>query len=261
MVKKLVEIVDRTVRNHRRGATEIEHALLDDLLEARDSWSDETLAECARRLREGQPSMANLRSLASMLDGARVNNLELGLVARRTLLNELPSRLGEAARARLSTSQRVVTISRSSTVASVLVWAWRAGWRGETVVLDGSPAGCGPDQAEWLATRGLKVVSQPDAAAVKWLEGDGVLVISGADAVSPRRFVNACGTGGLLELAAARSVPRVLIADTAKNVDDREIDDFLKACRPGSERGPGRQWPIFEAISLALVSLRIDEEM
>ena len=60
------------------------------------------------------------------------------------------------------------------------------------------------------------------------LGGAATRVVVGADAVGQRRFVNVCGTAVLLELAAARSVPAVVVADTGKNLPESEIDELLK---------------------------------
>ena len=100
----------------------------------------------ARRLPGGQPAMANLRNLARELSGGDPETIHVWL--------ERPVASPFGTRPRFATSARslfqgcltVLTISRSSAVAAVLLGAWRRGWRGETVVFDGSPAGCGADQ-------------------------------------------------------------------------------------------------------------------
>jgi translation initiation factor 2B subunit (eIF-2B alpha/beta/delta family) len=181
------------------------------------------------------------------------------LQRRAELLDGLGQRLGDAARPFVETCDRVVTISRSSAVAAAVEGAWRQGWRGEVVVFDGSPTGCGADQAARLAETIATVRSQPDATMPRWLDGGGVLALIGADAVSRQRLVNACGTRILLELAAARSLPVVLAADSGKDVADEEIDEILVAGPVATTKAPGRCWPIFETVPMSLVSDRIAE--
>jgi translation initiation factor 2B subunit (eIF-2B alpha/beta/delta family) len=261
----VVEPLDRLFQvaadDRTRGAAEIERDLLAGLLDNRRLWTDERLKRGATRLTAGQPSMANLRGLARVLAG--LGPVAAGPLLRRrlNLLDELPARLGAAGWPHVEGCLRVVTLSRSSAVRAVLEWAWQAGWKGETVVLDGGPAGGGADHAALLADRGGRVLSQPDATAPRWLDGDGVRVLVGADAVSRRRFVNACGTRALLELAAARPVPRVLVADRGKDLPDEELDELLAENRSASETGVGWKWPVFEAIPFSLVDLRVDEGM
>jgi translation initiation factor 2B subunit (eIF-2B alpha/beta/delta family) len=153
----------------------------------------------------------------------------------------------------------VVTISRSSAVAAVIEGIWRRGWRGETVVLDGSPAGGGADQAARLAETIDHVWSQPDATAPRWLEGDKVVVLVGADAVSRRRVINVCGTAALAELARSRSIPFFVVADSGKDLPDPELDELLAAGPTATEHGPDRRWAVFEAVSGALVTERFGE--
>ena len=255
----LVELFAAAARDRRHGAGEIERRLVEGLIGCREAWSRDALAAGAVELVRGQPAMANLRSLARALAGGALAEVEGSLLRRAALLDELPERLGAAARPHLEGAARVVTLSRSSAVAAVLSHAWEGGWRGETVVLDGSPAGGGPDQAVVLARVLDDVRSQPDATAPQWLDGGRVRVLIGADALSTERLVNACGTLALLELAGSRSVPVLVVADTGKDLPDAELDELIAASP--SQRGdePGRLWRIFEAAPLAAVTVRIHE--
>jgi translation initiation factor 2B subunit (eIF-2B alpha/beta/delta family) len=132
------------------------------------------------------------------------------------------------------------------------------GWQGLAVVLDGTSAGRGPEQAAVLAASGA-VLSQPDATAPRWLDGDRVVVAVGADAVGGQRFVNCTGTTALLELAAARSLPRLLVADSGKNVPDALLDE-MTASIPMYRDTAGREFPVFETVPLHLITARISEE-
>jgi hypothetical protein len=63
---------------------------------------------------------------------------------------------------------------------------------------------------------------------------------------------------GLLELAAARGVSTILVADRSKNVSEEAIEEILGAV-PLHREGPGREWPLFEPIPLAVVTKRISD--
>ncbi len=258
-MKRLELLFDLAATDRRRGATEIERSLIDGLLDQRPGWTEEGLAGGAARLRAGQPVMANLRRLAAELSAGGCDRVEGVLRRRSEVLGELAARLAEAAWPALEDARRVLTISRSSAVEAVLLGAWRRGWRGETVVLDGSPAGRGADQARVLAAVLGRVRSQPDAAMLAWLDAGPCTVLIGADAVSPRRLVNACGTAALLELAGTRTAPVVVVADTGKDLPDAELDDILARGPEVGEAGPGREWPLFEAARLDLVTTRVHE--
>jgi translation initiation factor 2B subunit (eIF-2B alpha/beta/delta family) len=99
----------------------------------------------------------------------------------------------------------------------------------------------------------------PDSVISEWLVGIGIKVVIGADAVSPRRLVNATGTRTLLELAAVRSVPVAVVADSGKDLPDDEMDGVVASGPVVVEEGTGRRRPIFEVIPVNLVSMRISE--
>jgi translation initiation factor 2B subunit (eIF-2B alpha/beta/delta family) len=175
------------------------------------------------------------------------------------LLVELDQRFAASAWPLIEGASRILTISRSSAVAAVLEGAWRRGWRGETVVFDGVPAGSGADQAIRLAATLEHLHTPPDSTASRWLTGPGIRVVVGADAVSPLRLVNAGGTRALLELADAGSAPVIVVADSGKNLPDAEIDLMLASGPEVIEEDTGRRRPIFEPIPFRLVSTRISE--
>lgn len=252
-------IFGRASGDRRHGAAEIERRLVTDLLDERRRWDAGALNRGAVRLLTGQPAMANLRNLARSVRGAELKDVEDCLRRRLIVLRELDERLATAAWPRIASTRLVLTVSRSSAVAAVLFGAWDRGWRGRTVVFDGSPAGGGVNQAERLAERMGHVVSQPDAAVVNWLDGDGSLVLIGADAVSPERIVNVSGTRAMLELAAARKIPVAVVADSGKDLPDDELEEILASVPTCVDEGPARRWPIFEAVPSDLVTERISE--
>lgn len=241
------------------GASAIERRLLGELLGERERWSRDALTRGGARLSAGQPAMANLRNLARCVACDDLDAVAAGLARRAAVLDGLDDIFAAAAWPLVEGCRRLLTVSRSSAVAAVVEGAWRHGWRGEVVVFDGTSSGRGRDQARALAAVSDGVRSQPDAAMPVWLEGDGCLIVVGADAVSPTRFVNACGTRTLVELAAARSLRSAVVADSGKDLPDDELEEILAAGPVAEEAGAGRRWPIFEAVPMSLVNERIRE--
>ncbi len=249
----------RAVDDRRHGAVEIEQRLLRDLLEVRRQWTTERLARGAERLVDGQPAMANLRRLARQLRVTELPEVESRMGRRLELLDTLGERLAAAAWPLLDGVRRVLTLSRSSAVAAVMSGAWQRGWRGETLVFDGSPAGGGPDQADELARLMTGVRSLPDAVMPSGFGGPATRVVVGADAVGSDRFVNVSGTALLVELAAARGVPVMVVADTGKDLTEDELAAVLAALPTAGDGAVGRRWPLFEPVSLELVDNRVSE--
>jgi translation initiation factor 2B subunit (eIF-2B alpha/beta/delta family) len=255
----LVEVFSRAVGDRRHGAAEIERRLVGDLLVRRSEWSPGELRRGAEGLRRGQPAMANLRKLSLLLSGDDLGGIEAQLRRRAQDLEELDARLAAGAWPLIEPLRRVLTLSRSSAVAAVLTGAWRRGWRGETVVFDGGPEGRGEEQAERLAATMSGIRSQPDATMPSWLSGPDLGVLIGADAISPSRLVNVCGTAVLLELAVARGIPVVLVADTGKEIADDELDELLEHVPVVGNERCGRSWRLFEEVPLSHVSDRVRE--
>ncbi len=239
------------------GAAEIEEALVRGLLAVRSRWSMSSIRTGAAMLVEGQPAMANLRSLAERAAGLDPPGLGEWLERRMGLLADLPQRLAANAWPLVRTTRLIVTIARSSSVAAVVEGAWVRGWPGSVVVLDGAESGRGWDQARRLATAG-EAVSQPDARACAWLDQPGAVAVVGADAVSSSLFVNALGTRNLLTLARTQGVAGLLVADTGKDVSEEAVHDIL-ASSPRHQSGEGRDWAVFEGVPTSLVSARVSE--
>ncbi|MEJ2580948.1 MAG: hypothetical protein P8127_04805 [Acidobacteriota bacterium] len=214
---EIIDLFQTAAADREHGAMEIERTLIHGLLESECKMRLDALHKGLRMLAEGQPAMANLRSMAAWM----------------------------------------AAISRSSAVAAVVEGAWQRGWKGSVAVLDGTAAGRGAEQAERLACSGT-AVAQPDAAAPELLDRDAVVVLIGADAIGRTRFVNATGTAALLEAARAQSVETVLVADTGKVVEEGVVDEIV-ARSPRHREAPDLEWPIFEAVPLALVSVRVTE--
>ena len=254
----IVEIFRWAATDRECGAGEIEQALIGGLLEHGAALEPESLYRGARLLAAGQPTMANLQSLASAAEGADPVVFVEWLQRRLEILSELPQRLAANGWPYLEDMRMVATVSRSTAVAAVVEGAWNKGWTGSAVVFDGSQSGRGPDQASRLSRHGT-AYSQPDAAMPEWLDGEGTIVVVGADGVGPEAFINSVGTRLLLELARNRGVKRFLVADTGKDVPRQTFDEMVEVM-PTYRDPTGRSWPVFEVIPLDLVTTRISEE-
>jgi hypothetical protein len=242
-------------RSH--GASEIEARLIADLLALEPLWTRAGLSVGAGLLATGQPAMAPLTDWAGLVAATDPARLKLLLEERRATLVYVPAALSAQAEPWIERAARVVSISRSSAVAAVVEGAWRRGWSGKVVVLDGSSAGGGSDQVKRLIAHG-EAVSQPDASAPRWLDPAISLVVVGADAVGCERFVNCVGTSALLELAAVRGVSVVLVADRGKNVSESTLERMV-ADAPLHRDETGREWPVFEMVPMDLVTTRISD--
>ncbi len=222
----VLELFRRAALDRERGASEIEDGLVRGLLALSTRLDSGALVAGARLLAEGQPAMANLRSLAARAAAPAFRRF---LEQRAGVLDELPHRLAANAWPHIEGASTVVTISRSRTVAAVVEVARERGWGGSVVIQEGA-------------------VTPPSC-----LDASAVVVLVGADAIGPRRFINAAGTTMLMELAAARGVERVLAADSGKDVSEDILDDIANSLALHRER------PAFEAIPMSLVSQRVHE--
>jgi translation initiation factor 2B subunit (eIF-2B alpha/beta/delta family) len=255
---EIIELFQTAATDREHGAAEIEASLVRGLLSIGTGLRLGSLQRGLKMLAEGQPAMANLRAMAGWMAAVESPASCVSRLARRAaVLEELPGRLAANAWPFLEKSKAVVTISRSSAVASVLEGAWGCGWAGSVVVLDGTEAGRGADQTRRLRVSGT-AVSRPDSAASEILEQPSVVVVVGADAVGRQRFINSAGTGDLLAAARRADVETVLVADSGKNVPEDVVDDIVSHS-PIHHQTEGSMWPIFEAVSLDLVTTRVTE--
>ena len=252
---EVVAVFRRWSGDREHGAAEIEEGLLKSLLSLRSRWTPHAFEVGAGLLAGGQAAMAPLVALARRIAESAPADLESFFEQRLAVLVAALKALAANALPWIEPAARVVTISRSSAVAAAVEGAWRHGWAGEVVVLDGSRSGRGAEQAQRLGRHG-GAVSQPDAAAPRWLDEPRTLVAVGADAVGPDRFVNCIGTRMLLELANARNLPAILVADRGKDVSEEKLESIAEAL-PMHRDGPGREWPLFEVVAMDLVTARI----
>ena len=254
---EVLVLFEAAATDRDRGASEIEERLVRDLLALGARPRPETLRSAAESLVAGQPAMANLRSLAEVAAEGNAEAFAQWLGQRSRVVDVLPELFAAAAWPLIEKRREIVTISRSTAVAAVIEGAWRHGWQGSVTVLDGTTTGRGPEQARRLSLSG-EARSVPDAAAPDVLGGPGKVVLVGADAVATERFVNSAGTTMLLELARARGVERVLVADSGKDVSERVLDEIVAAL-PHHRESPEREWTVFEAVPRNLVSARVKE--
>jgi translation initiation factor 2B subunit (eIF-2B alpha/beta/delta family) len=258
----ILSVFRLALADRRHGATDVERRLIRSLLECRINWNCEVLLQGASLI-EADSLMANLMHLAANIkEFPEPYEIECCLVERLGVLDRLDELLVEAGLELVMPYSVVVTLSRSSAVEAVLVGAHNRRWKGRVIVFDGTPSGCGPAQADRYREAGLEVRSLPDGAMNEVVSVDPgrSVVLVGADAVGPRRVVNAQGTGLLLETASLRGIVTVVVADTGKDVGELEIDRCITKSRIHRELGPGRTWPVFEAISKDLIRERLTEE-
>jgi translation initiation factor 2B subunit (eIF-2B alpha/beta/delta family) len=255
---EIIELFEAAAADREHGALEIEETLIRGLLDLGAPLRLDSLHHGLKMVAEGQPAMANLRSMAAWMAAVESPASCRSRLARRAAaLQELPDRLAAKAWPLVEKSAAVVTISRSSAVAAVVEGARRRGWGGSVVVLDGTASGRGADQAGRLSASG-SAVSRPDSAASEALAEPSVVVMVGADAVGRQRFVNSAGTGALLEAARHAGVEAALVADSGKDVTEDDVDDIVRLS-PLHRDEEGHEWPIFEAISLDLITARVTE--
>ncbi len=256
-LQTVLDLFHRAANDRCRGASEIEMELVRGLVGTRQRWRSADLIRGARVLAEGQPFMANLRSLAARVGELAADEALEWIEQRLRALDELPELLATAAWRSVESAPVVVTLSRSGAVAAVVEGAWSRGWTGLLVVLEGPAGSGGLDQVEKMAALGAAIL-EPDARAAHWLDHPGAIVAVGADAIGENRFVNCLGTRALFELASARGVDRVVVADSGKDVAESVMTEIIgcSACRCDEI---GRKWPIFEEVPVSLVTVRISE--
>lgn len=215
------------------------------LREARATGAEQVRAVAAQ-VCGAQPSMGALWNLAAtaLADDGRAFE-RLGAQARRA-----PEAAARFARALLGDARRVITCSRSGMVERCV----RA--LGLPVLCAESRPGLeGRALAAALAREGMRVTVTSDAAIASDLRpGDVVLV--GADAVSPRWFINKTGTFALCAAAEAMGVASYTIAGREKFVAEaiaarlRLRDDDPRALWADPAAGVAVANPLFERIPL-----------
>lgn len=230
----------------RRGAAELAveaASAAEEMLASVDpadagGWRRE-LVGLARRMAAAQPAIAPVVNLAAEIvravdgDGGGARRRVSRVVTDfRRRLDAAADAVADHAAALIAPGARVLTVSRSSTVAAALRRAGPDRIAG-VVCLEGRPNLEGRGMAELLADAGLEVTVAVDAAAGVLVPRCDVVVV-GADAIGDEGVANKIGTRAVLLLAREAGVPRYAVADGTKLLPAGWPQTFADA-RPAAE--------------------------
>lgn len=187
--------------------------------------------------------LANLAASASdaLIPGDR---LVSGCNQFERLILHSPNRIGRLFRQEAGKGRKltVVTHSFSSTVVNALV---RARHRVSAVCCGESrPDYEGRETARRLAARGMDVYVTTDLALAGWIEkvrDARTVVVSGADCIDPRGFINKGGTEMLFSRAREQRIPFWVLADTTKFIPLAR--NMLVHGGPQREKRIWKGWP------------------
>lgn len=214
-------------RNRVSGAAELAHEAiiaLESWLRAYPNPSEQQLFDIARRLKNAQPSMAPLARIANEIAVALdakspPRALASVLDALRKKLRVAPQRIARrfAAALRRRSKWRLLTYSYSSTVVGAMLRGRaRTAW---VCCPESRPGLEGRRTARLIARAGIRVQFVTDAGLIA-RAADADVIVVGADAVTPRGFVNKIGTGALVASALAAGRPVWVLADSTKFLPD-----------------------------------------
>jgi translation initiation factor 2B subunit (eIF-2B alpha/beta/delta family) len=176
------------------------------------------LAQAARTLCLGQPSMAGFRTASALALASADPVRTLDTLAER--VRRAPPAIARIAAPviRLRTTHgralRVVTCSYSTIVERTLVELYRAEPL-QVCCAESRPGREGVALAQSLLAAGCDVRLYSDAGIGSVLD-DADAVLVGADAVAPSSFMNKAGTAAIAALARARGVPVFVVAGREK---------------------------------------------
>jgi len=209
------------LEGHATGALRM--AVIDSIpgdVDAYRQW----LMRAGRRLISARPSMAGIFRLVndmlwacSAVDSAsemRATALTF-LDERQVAIESAVASVAAHASEVLAGYSSVMTYSRSSTVLRALLHMVRAGKETRAICGEGRPALEGQLLAIELGSAGVPVTLGTDMALFGWLSQAEALVV-GADSISSAGFVNKVGTGALMNAAAARDIPRIVLSTSTK---------------------------------------------
>jgi len=178
----------------------------------------------ARELASVQPGMAYFRSwawqwaalLRERPDGALRPAIAAWVRRHRSSLEGEPGRLAQVVRRRLPPRVRILTISRSTTIATALRALPVARRPSEVIALESLPGGEGRALVRELRRGGLPARWVPDEAAPEVVQRVD-LIILGADAIYPDgSLVHKVGTRRLAAAARQVGVPVIVVAGRSK---------------------------------------------
>lgn len=223
MERKLRTELDAIARDEHSGAAELSLRAVMGLqawLRRHPSPNEQELLEIARTLLRAQPSMAPILRLANevalSMDHKRPRQA-LGQSLRRfqSKLRRGPEQIAALFYRWLKRRKqwRIGAYSYSSTVAKALLRARALIQRVDCS--EGRPGYEGRRMAERLARAGINVRLSPDAPFLEdaWFPD---LQVCGADAVTPRGFVNKVGTQVIVSQASRAGHPVIVLAETMK---------------------------------------------
>ena len=224
--------IQALAEDHTRGATALTQeaaeifAVLADVSRAPGPTQFlADLAEAGRVMMAAQPAMASLFTLANTVlwtvDAApaqgRRRLAEETARAFAATLTERPRQIAAAALPHLPPDATVATHSASAAVEAALVHAHAGGRLRSVLCAESRPLNEGVGLAGRLAAHGIPVTLVADAVAPGLLEA-GMVVLVGADTVSPLGIVNKAGTYGLALAARAIGAPVVALAGSEKRL-------------------------------------------
>lgn len=245
--------ISRIARDHTAGSAELTRRatrVVENFLRRSRALDERELARrlerLAYRLLAAQPSMAavirlaNTMFLATERSGPSLPNRVRRNVARlRAALDAMPRAIAREFARVVPRQASILTYSYSSTVLQALLPAHRAGKKITVICSESRPMLEGRRLARRLAQAGVPVTLVVDALLAS-LVAEADLVVSGADAVLARGFMNKVGTRVLLEAAHAAPVPFYLLADQVKFLPP----SLERWCRPaGREESAREVWP------------------
>ena len=220
-----------------------------------DEWA--ALVAVAERLRDARPSMTALANRVNRAMSRAASDRTAEAVeraARGGIADALAAdREAAAAATDLVADRRVLTLSRSGTVADVLATA-----PSSVVVAESRPANEGVDVAEALAGEGVDVTLVTDAAVAHVLaEGDVDAVVVGADTVlADGSVVNKTGTRGAAIAAANEGVPTYVVTavDKVTPAAAVELETGSAAAVYGGDADVSVENPTFDRTPAAFVT-------
>lgn len=219
-MERYLQRIKEIATDRKHGARELYHWAVENLLE----WVKERgyhhplelvplLAETAR----AQPTMAPLLNLVNrILLAWEEGPSRAQEILEEALQEDQPSTAKVVEEGvKILKDNRIVTLSRSSTLLEVMKALLKEGKRPRVLISEGRPLMEGVATARHLHKMGADVTLCTDSLIFSLME-EGDVVALGADAITPRYLVNRCGTYPLALVARDRGVAFYTFTDTGK---------------------------------------------
>ena len=203
-------------QDNRSGSSALVREALAILTDAQRE-GEAALKAVAPALCAAQPSMAGIWNGAAIALGDRGSDTLARFAERVRRAPDALARFGIQVLLAGGPPTRALTVATVSASHSVAVCLEAVAQRGTLSVrcAEGRPVYEGREFAAALAARGIGVELYTDAAIGTALEQVDVVLV-GADAVSPRWFINKCGTWQLAAVAAEHGIPLYVVASRDK---------------------------------------------